>query len=127
MTTDSVFWIASCTKMITGIACMQLAEQGKLDLDSASQVYEICPEIKAKKVLKDDGTLEDRKGDITTRMLLSHTAGFGYTFFNERLRDYSRPTGFDEFTADPEDVMETPLVNQPGSRWEYGVLLSLYF
>ena len=28
MTLDSVFWIASCTKMIGVIACMQLAEQG---------------------------------------------------------------------------------------------------
>jgi CubicO group peptidase (beta-lactamase class C family) len=35
MTMDSVFWIASCTKMIGGIACMQLAEQGKLSLDDA--------------------------------------------------------------------------------------------
>jgi CubicO group peptidase (beta-lactamase class C family) len=33
MTLDSIFWIASCTKMITGIACMQLVEQGKLWLD----------------------------------------------------------------------------------------------
>ena len=39
---DSVFWIASCTKMIGGIACMQLVEQGKvlfstfLDLRSSS-------------------------------------------------------------------------------------------
>ena len=28
MTLDSVFWIASCTKMIAGIAIMQLVEQG---------------------------------------------------------------------------------------------------
>ena len=27
VTLDSVFWIASCTKMIAGIAAMQLAEQ----------------------------------------------------------------------------------------------------
>lgn len=30
MTMDSVFWIASCTKMIGGIACMQLVEQGRV-------------------------------------------------------------------------------------------------
>jgi CubicO group peptidase (beta-lactamase class C family) len=28
-----VFWIASMTKAITGAACMQLVEQGKLQLD----------------------------------------------------------------------------------------------
>lgn len=27
MTEDTVFYIASCTKMVTGIACMQLVEQ----------------------------------------------------------------------------------------------------
>jgi CubicO group peptidase (beta-lactamase class C family) len=43
MTMDSVFWIASCTKMITGIACMQLVEQGKLSLDDGDQVEKIAP------------------------------------------------------------------------------------
>src|ERR1700758_5399670 len=33
ITADSVFWIASMTKAITGGACMQLVEQGKLQLD----------------------------------------------------------------------------------------------
>lgn len=26
MTLDNIFWIASCTKMLTGVACMQLVE-----------------------------------------------------------------------------------------------------
>jgi len=43
ITLDSVFWIASCTKMITGIACMQLVEQGKLSLDDSDQVEKIAP------------------------------------------------------------------------------------
>lgn len=120
---DTVFWIASCTKMITGLACMQLVEQGKLELDNAESVYKLAPEIKEKKVLKSDGTLEDRKGDITLRMLLDHTAGFGYSFFNEKLRDMRRPTGWDEFAGDAEDLLEQPLVNQPGERWEYGVCI----
>jgi len=79
MTMDTVFWIASCTKLIGGIACMQLVEQGKLKLDDGAQVDEICPEIKNMKVIDEDGKLVDRKGEITLRMLLAHTAGFGYT------------------------------------------------
>ena len=43
MTSDTVFWIASCTKMITGIACMQLVEQGKLALDDVEMVEKIAP------------------------------------------------------------------------------------
>ena len=38
MTMESVFWIASCTKMITGVAAMQLVEQGKLGLDDVEGV-----------------------------------------------------------------------------------------
>lgn len=43
MTTDHTFWVASCTKMITGIACMQLVEQGKLALDDVQLVEKLCP------------------------------------------------------------------------------------
>jgi len=78
MTLDTVFWIASCTKLLATIACMQAVEQGKLRLDDAKQVYELCPELEKVKVLQDDGSLVDKKNDITLRMLLSHTAGFGY-------------------------------------------------
>lgn len=43
MTNDTVFWIASCTKMITGIACLQLVEEGKLSLDDVDIVEKLAP------------------------------------------------------------------------------------
>jgi CubicO group peptidase (beta-lactamase class C family) len=73
MTLDSIYWIASCTKMITGISCMQLVERGVLKLDDAAQVEKLCPELKDLKVLQKDGSLVDKKRGITLRMLLSHT------------------------------------------------------
>lgn len=73
MTLESIYWIASCTKMICGIACMQLVEQGKLVLDDSEFVEKHCPELKVVKVLQDDGTLVDKKRGITLRMLLTHT------------------------------------------------------
>lgn len=121
MTLDTVFWIASCTKLLATIVCMQLVDQGTLKLDDPQQLYKLCPELEKIQVLQDDGTLVPRQEDITLRMLLAHTAGFGYEFFNEKLRDYGRPIGFDVFTGDAHDLMRMPLVNQPGSRWEYGV------
>jgi CubicO group peptidase (beta-lactamase class C family) len=121
MTLDTIFWIASCTKLLVGIACMQLVEQGKFSLDDESQIEELCPELKDLKVLKEDGSYEEKKKAITLRMLLTHTAGFGYTFFNERLRDWSYPAGVDEFSGRVEDVTSTPLLFQPGEGWEYGV------
>lgn len=140
MTLDNIFWIASCTKMLTGVACMQLVEQGKLSLDDVKQVEELSPELKDVKVLQSDGTLVEKKKGITLRMLLTHTgeylvlsqrmvpstkltrsiAGFGYTFFNENLRDHSRPAGYDEFSGNEYDMLQ-PLVHQPGEAWEYGV------
>ncbi|KAF4449512.1 hypothetical protein F53441_7225, partial [Fusarium austroafricanum] len=121
MTLDNVFWIASCTKMLAGVAVMQLVEQGKLNLDDGQQLETLVPELKKLKVLKADGSLEDKKNAITLRMLLTHTAGFGYTFFNERLRNWSHPAGIDEFSGRIEDIISMPLLFQPGEGWEYGV------
>lgn len=73
MSLDNVYWIASCTKMIVGIACMQLVEQGKLALDDSEQLENLCPELKRVKVLQNDGQLVEKKIGITLRMLLSHT------------------------------------------------------
>jgi CubicO group peptidase (beta-lactamase class C family) len=38
MTLDTIFYIASCTKLVTAIAALQLVEQGKLHLDDPEQV-----------------------------------------------------------------------------------------
>ncbi|KAG9191056.1 beta-lactamase/transpeptidase-like protein [Alternaria panax] len=121
MTLDNVFWIASCTKMIAGLACMQLVEQGKLHLDDEEEMENLVPELKETKVLQKDGSLVEKKRKITLRMLLSHTAGFGYTFFNEQLRDFSSPDSFhNEFSGKVKDILQ-PLTFQPGEGWQYGV------
>ena len=77
MTLETVFWIASCTKLITAIACMQLVEQGKLGLDDADQAEKLCPELKQAMILKgfDENQKpirESKTRGITLRMLLSH-------------------------------------------------------
>lgn len=82
MDMDTVFWIASCTKLLCAIACMQAAEEGKVKLDDAQFVYEHVPELKNVKVLEESGKLVDKKNDITLRMLLSHTSGFGYELYD---------------------------------------------
>ena len=78
MTLDTVFWIASCTKMIAGIAAIQLVEQGRLALDDADLVERYCPELKTVRILKgidENGKAETvaKKNRITLRMLLNHT------------------------------------------------------
>lgn len=43
MTPDTVVWIASMTKALTGTAAMQLVEQGKLELDTPASRW--VPEL----------------------------------------------------------------------------------
>jgi methyl acetate hydrolase len=81
MTTDCVFAIFSTTKAVTGTAVMQCVEEDKLDLDAPAKNY--APDIGKLQVL--DGfdaagnpNLRAPKRDIATRMLMLHTAGFGY-------------------------------------------------
>ena len=45
MDLDTVFWIASCTKLLATICCMQLVEQKKLFLDDHEHLYKMCPEL----------------------------------------------------------------------------------
>jgi methyl acetate hydrolase len=126
MTTDCVFAIFSTTKAITGAAVMQCVEEGKLDLDAPAKNY--APDIGKLQVL--DGfdasgkpKLRAPKRDITTRMLMLHTAGFGYDFFNENYNRLASEHGQPSvITASKASIM-TPLLFDPGDRWEYGTNL----
>ncbi|RFU27161.1 hypothetical protein B7463_g9186, partial [Scytalidium lignicola] len=112
-TLDTVYWIASCTKIITGVAIMQLVEQGKLKLDDVEQVEQLAPELKAIKVLQDDGKLvEKKKGDYIKDVAYSYC---------EKIRDFNKPIGIDEFGGHTYDAIKQPLVNQPGEKFEYGI------
>ena len=119
------------TKMITGIAAMQLVEQGKLSLDDSDILEKLCPELKVVKQLQkfENGkpVYRDKTKSITLRMLLTHTAGFGYTFFNPNLVQWyeeEKKKGNivdDEFSGEPKDIMLQPLIAEPGAEWNYGV------
>lgn len=60
MDQDTIFWIASCTKLVTAIAVLQLVEQGKIPLDDAEFVKKYAPEIVEKKVYADGVTPADQ-------------------------------------------------------------------
>jgi CubicO group peptidase (beta-lactamase class C family) len=124
VTMETMFWLASCTKVITSIAAMQLVEQGKIGLDDAQALYNICPELEKKQVFDmATGELRPRKGDITLRKLLAHTAGFGYSAFDARIKMYGQKVGreFGEWVGDVKEFTDQPLVNDPDTVWEYGI------
>lgn len=123
MTTDSVFAIFSTTKAITATAVLQLVEEGKLDLDAPAATY--APGIGALQVI--DGfdaagnpVLRAPKRAITTRMLLLHTAGFGYDFFSATYKRLAEEHGQPSVVTASRAALTTPLLFDPGERWEYG-------
>src|ERR1700685_2116367 len=123
MTADSVFWIASMTKAITTAAAMQLVEQGKLSLDAS--IGKVLPDLASPQVLERfDASgapkLRPAKQDITLRHLMTHTAGFAYDMWNGDMVKYLEKTGTPGITTCKNAALKTPIMTDPGTRWEYG-------
>lgn len=117
MTKDSVFWVASCTKLITAIACLQLVEQGKINLQDPVTKY--VPEMEAVTMM--DGSKPKQVPTIWN--CLTHTCGLGYSFFNHKLKDLEEKKGrkvIDSFDGSKQSILG-PYVTEPGSEWEYGL------
>jgi len=124
MTPDTVVWIASMTKALTSTAAMQLVERGKLDLDSP--VSRWVPEIGNAQVLEGfeaSGQPRTRppKRAITLRDLLTHTAGFSYEFWSSAIQQYQKAKELPSITTCQNAALRTPLLFDPGERWEYGI------
>ncbi len=115
---NTIFAIASMTKPITSVAVMQLVEAGKVSLDEPAATY--LPELGNVKVLE-RGILRPPKSAITVRQLLTHTSGFAYEFINPALHDYVGQGKVDSLLADGDGFLQSPLLFDPGSRWEYGI------
>jgi methyl acetate hydrolase len=123
MTVDSVFWIASMTKAITSAAAMQLVEQGKLSLDSP--IGSVLPDLASPQVMEGFDTrgapkLRPAKNPITLRHLMTHTAGFAYDMWNGDMLQYLEKTGTPGIITCKNDALKTPIMSDPGTRWEYG-------
>jgi methyl acetate hydrolase len=124
MTADSVFWIASMTKAITTAAGMQLVEQGKLSLDEP--IGKVLPDLASPQVLegfdaKGEPKLRAAKKPITLRHLMTHTAGFCYDVWNGECAQYLAKTGTPNVFTCQNAALKTPIMSDPGTRWEYGI------
>ena len=122
---NSIFSIASMTKAITSTAALQLVEQAKLKLDEPAA--RVLPELGKLKVIDgfDASTgvpkLRPLLKLVTLRHLLTHTSGFAYDTWNETMFRYAQKTG----TIDAPAIADppSPLVFEPGSKWQYGTSL----
>ncbi|RDW80014.1 hypothetical protein BP6252_04652 [Coleophoma cylindrospora] len=122
---DSVFTLASCTKLVTSIAALQCVEQGLIGLDD--DVSPVLTELKDAEII--DFPMESStpkfakaKSKITLRMLLSHSSGISYDLMSPDLTHWrmSRgeipgPSGMPMM-----DRISMPLVFEPGTSWSYG-------
>ena len=128
----TLYRIYSMTKPITGVALMQLHEDGKFDLDDPITKY--IPEFEALKVLAgehEDGTpiLKDPSRPATMRELMSHSAGFAYglggdDYANAQFREQNVLKSPDPQTFS-DKVAGIPLLHEPGQIWYYSVSVDI--
>src|SRR5437660_4741109 len=122
MTPDSIFRIASMTKPIVTVAALSLYEEGRL-LPS-DPVSKYIPAFKDRMVGLERAPAER---EMTIQDLMRHTSGLTYgnrgkteiyKMYPESSNVASLTLTMDEFI---EQLSRTPLLYQPGTRWEYGL------
>lgn len=130
MTPQSIFRIASQTKAIVSVACLQLVERGLIQLDDPIQNY--FPAFKNQKVVS--GTPEQMvlvplQRPITIRDLLTHQSGISSSdeypkyaaLFKKFNLDKSLNNNFKTLASEVEQIAQMPLMHQPGDRFSYGL------
>jgi CubicO group peptidase (beta-lactamase class C family) len=124
MTLDTVVWLASMTKAITAAAAMQQVERGKLSLDTpAKAVVPYLGEVGVLEGFDAAGMPRTRKPrrEITLRHLLTHTAGFSYEIWSNDICRYQDVMGVPDIASCENKALTTPLLFDPGDRWDYGI------
>lgn len=104
MRTDSIMWIASMTKPITGTAVMMLQDEGKLDVGDLVEKY--IPEF------ADLKTLEGNPAKLTIRHLLTHTSGLGELTGQDAAKCKTLSEVIPYYLTKPVSFV-------PGSKWAY--------
>lgn len=129
MERDTIFRIASVTKLIAAAAAMTLVEEGRLRLDDP--VDELLPELAGRRVLRDpDGPLDDTVPagrPITLRDLLTFRMGIGLVWSDSPLGRAMAEADLEPGPAGPpvtpdewmKRLARLPLAYQPGQQFMY--------
>ncbi|HKQ05790.1 MAG TPA: serine hydrolase domain-containing protein [Blastocatellia bacterium] len=100
--TGTVYRLGSISKTITAIAVMQLAEQGKLNLDAPIQTY--CP------------AFPQKQWPVTARLLLGHLAGVRHYKSDA---EFASTRHFNSVAEGLEMFKDEPLLFEPGTKYAY--------
>jgi methyl acetate hydrolase len=123
VTTDTMFRNASMTKALASVGALQLVEQGRLQLEAP--VASVLPEFGDLQVLEgfdgDRPRLRPPATQATIGQLFNHTSGHGYWFNSEDLLHYHSVTGTPNVLSGQRACLYTPLLFDPGTRWQYGI------
>jgi CubicO group peptidase (beta-lactamase class C family) len=115
---DVLFWIASQSKPIAGVAVMMLVDEGKLNLDEPVSVY--LPELSnlmVFRVKREGWQVEERLSKpITLRHLLSHTSGMQWV---ANIQQQTGKIDVLPFSLSLYATAATPLIFEPGERYSY--------
>ena len=128
---DTIWRIYSMTKPLTAIAVMMLYEEGKFDLnDDAGKWIESLrePRVYVSGPPSSPVTVP-ALGPVRIHHLLTHTSGLTYGFnYTHPVDAIYRAKGYDFGFAKDADLAQavddwctSPLLFQPGSRWNYSV------
>lgn len=130
MAEDTIFRIRSMTKPITGVAMMQLWEQGKWKPEDP--VTKFLPELGNLKVATSSDNLDNlvpANRAPTMNEVMTHTAGFGYGLSASNAVDRAfiadQPMEKKDLPALVKRVSEIPLLAQPGEKWSYSIAVDL--
>jgi CubicO group peptidase (beta-lactamase class C family) len=132
MRRDTIAQIYSMTKPVTGVALMQLWEQGKFRLDDPLARY--LPEYADMRVYAGkDAAGQPRyvaaERPITVRDILRHTAGFAYGAGPTPAHDAyvaAEPLALTIPLAEASKrLARVPLLYQPGTQWEYSIAVDV--
>ena len=128
---NTIFPIASMSKVITVAGIMQLYEQGLFKM--WDKVSDYLPGFKNPKIAKDkpDGSYEivDAKGEVTMRQLFTMTSGVPYGWGDtaagrihmEKEKEWEESGKPEPETVDYVNLVgQLPLAFEPGERWMYG-------
>lgn len=124
---DTLVQIFSMTKPVTGVALMQLWEQGKFGLDDPLSRY--LPEFADMKVSDGKGGVRPAARPILIRDILRHTAGFSYGWGASPADEAFRaadPLNLNNDLAEFGRRLATaPLLHDPGEQWNYSAAVDV--